>query len=278
MADDLDQQAVVGYGRSARLEGRPRGVGRDVEPFDGAGLNVLFDPSAHLRRGRDRPEPLHGRNRHAGAGNSQRQPGIVARKIEAAGERDANIRVAQLAGLEIDALLVGVDPQPQQDAVEDERVRIDRRRRGQHDGATGNLQPPNIAAFVRRVELREQGDAIAAGQHLERHHQRLARGIPIQADFGAIDRNSYQRIVEIDDHPLLHQDPAVERMRHAVGSDIGTDAPRQREIGLVEAFAQSHGEQHVLGRDLLRLDIDHAVPLRARRHGRAHLPGPLDAF
>ena len=62
--------------------------------------------------------------------------------------------------------------------------------------------------------------------HLERHDQRLARRVPIEIDFGAIDRNARERIVEIDDDALVHQDLAVEHVRNAVGSDIGADARR----------------------------------------------------
>src|SRR5262249_58996233 len=39
--------------------------------------------------------------------------------------------------------------------------------------------------------------------------------------------------------------------------------------------AQPHGEHHVFGRELLRFDVDDAVPLLARRHRRAHVPRPL---
>ena len=78
---------------------------------------------------------------------------------------------------------------------------------------------------------------------------------------------------------LVHHDPAVDHARHAVGADIGADAARQREIGLVLARADAHGQHQVLGRDLLRLDVDDAPPVsRPGVMRRAHQPRPLDAF
>ena len=112
---------------------------------------MLFDPGAH-RRGEDRPEPLHRRNRHARAGNAERQPRIVAGEIEAAVQRDAEVRVAELARLEIDALLAGIDAQPQQDAVEDDGVGIGRRG-GQTTVPPETCRPQLLGAAARRVEL-----------------------------------------------------------------------------------------------------------------------------
>ena len=175
--------------------------------------------------------------------------------------------------------LAGSTRAPQRDPVEDERLRIDRRGGGQHDGAAGDLESPDAAAFARRVELREQRDAVAARQHLERHDQRLARDVPVEIDLGAVDRNAGERIIEIDDDALVHQDLAVEHMRNAVGSDIGADARRERQIGLELTLAHAHGEHEILGGDFLRLDVDDAVALLlARRHGGAHRPGPLDVL
>ena len=82
-------------------------------------------------------------------------------------------------------------------------------------------------------------NAIAARHHLERHHQGLARRVPIEADLGAIDRNARERIVEVDDESLLRHDPAVDHLRLAVGPDIGADATRQRQVGLVVALRPS---------------------------------------
>ena len=127
VADDLDQQAVVGNRRPARFQRRPRCVGRDVQALDHAALHMCFDPGADLRCSADRPKPLHRRDRHARTRDAKHQARIVGRKVEAAGERDTEIGIAQFARIEIDALLGGVDPHPQRDAVEDERIRIHRR-------------------------------------------------------------------------------------------------------------------------------------------------------
>ena len=246
---------------------------------DGAGLDVIFDPGPHFRRGAGGPKPLHRGDRHARAGNAEHQPRVVAGKIDAALERNAEVHVAELALLDVDALLARIDAQMHQEAVEDERIGIDRRRGGEHEGAAGHLDPPDIAALARSLELREQRDAIAAGHDLERHHQRLARRVPLEVDLGAIDRNPPERVVEIDDEPLLDRNAAIDHARNAVGPDFGADAARQRQIRLVLALAPSHGEHQVLGRDPLRLDVDDAVSLGpARRHGRAHLPRPLDTL
>src|SRR5436309_16096895 len=106
----------------------------------------------------------------------------------------------------------------------------------------------------------------------------MTRRMPIEADLGAVDRNAPERIVEIDDRAFLDKNAAVERARNAVGADIGADASRQRQVGLVLALAPSRGEHQVLGRYFLCLDIDDAAAALARRHGRANLPRPLVAL
>ena len=184
---------------------------------------MVEHPGAHLRCHGERPQPLERRNRHARAGNPERQPRIVAGKIEAAVERHAEVGVADFARLEIDALLVGIDAQPQLDAIEDQRIRVDRRGR-EHRAAAGDLQPPNTAAVVWRIELREQRDAVAAGDDLKRRRQRPPTLVPIETDLSALDGNAHERVLEIDDDPLLHQHAALEHMRNTVGTDVGADA------------------------------------------------------
>ena len=49
--------------------------------------------------------------------------------VETAGNREPEFAVADLALLDVDPLLVGIDAQPHLEAVEHERVRVARRRR-----------------------------------------------------------------------------------------------------------------------------------------------------
>ncbi len=118
--------------------------------------HVVLDPGAHLRTDEGRPQPLHGGDRHAGAGNAERQPRLAAGIIEIAREREAEFHIAELALLDVDALLVGIDAQAQQEAIEDERL-VDRRgRRRQHHRAAVTFEAPGAAGLARRVELRER--------------------------------------------------------------------------------------------------------------------------
>src|SRR5262249_59104659 len=122
---------------------------------------MIDGPGAHLRSHRDRPHALQGRNGHARAHKSERDPRIIAGEIQAACERDAEIRVAYFARVEIDALRGGIDPQLQPDAVKDPRVWIGWRGR-QHRATARDLQPPDAAAVPRRIEPPPPRDAPAA--------------------------------------------------------------------------------------------------------------------
>src|SRR5262249_61959970 len=106
---------------------------------------MIDGPGAHLRSHRDRPYALQGRNGHARAHKSERDPRIVAGEIQAACERDAEIRVAYFARLEIDALRGGIDSQLQPDAVKDQRVWIGWGR-PPHPAPPRGLEPPKAPA------------------------------------------------------------------------------------------------------------------------------------
>ncbi len=72
--------------------------------------------------------------------------GFAGGIIETAGDRESEIGVADFALLDVDALLVGIDAQAHLDPVEDERVRIARRRR-EHGGAAGDPEQPSRRCF-----------------------------------------------------------------------------------------------------------------------------------
>ena len=116
--------------------------------------------------------------------------------------------------------------------------------------------------------------------HLERHDQRVARRVPVEIDFGAIDRNARERIVEIDDEALVHQDLAVEHVRECRRARYRRGcAPRAADRARTGSRPTRMASIKILGRDLLRLDVDDAVALLLPgRHGRAHVPRPLDVF
>ncbi len=236
---------------------------------------MLLHPGPYLRRGAGRPQAFHRSDRHPRAGDADLHARIIARQIYAAGQCDPEIHVPDLALLDVDALFGRVHAQAHQEAVEHERSGVRGRRRREHDGAAGDLHAPDAAGLARRIELRQQRDAIAAGHDLERHHQRLPGRVPIQADLGTVDRNAVERIIEIDERPLLHQDAPIHHARDAVGTDVGADARVQRKIGVVRHLAPAHRQHQVLGRDLLGLDVDDAMALLARRHCGAHPPRSL---
>jgi hypothetical protein len=171
-------------------------------------------------------------------------------------------------------LLVGIETHAQQEAVENERIGIVGAG-GEHHGAAGNLHAPHAGAIARRVELGEQRDAIAAGHDLERHHQRLLGGVPVEAELGALDRDLVERVIGVDDEALLHQDAAVDHLRNAVGPDLGADARRHRQVGLVLTVAEPHRQHQILGRQPLGLDVDDAAAVLALRQRGAQQPGPL---
>ena len=131
---------------------------------------------------------------------------------------------------------------------------------------------------MRSVGLRLQGQPVAARHHLERHRQRPARGVPFKIDLGTVDRNAGQRIVGIDDEALVHLNAAIEHARQTIRADVGVDASRKRQVGLIRSLAQPHRQHEVVGGDVLRLDVEDAAPLRTRRHRRTHHPRPFDGL
>ena len=95
------------------------------------------------------------------------------------------------------------------------------------------LERPRTGRLRRRLDLAHQRDAIAAGQDLERHRQaggfaasqlilNSARSISIAA----------VGIIGVADEAGIGDDPAGERLRHAVGADFAAQARRHRQVRL----------------------------------------------
>ena len=57
----------------------------------------------------------------------------------------------------------------------------------EHDRAAADLEQPGAAGVLRRLDLAEQRNAVAAGENLERHRQDAVLGVPIELEFGVID-------------------------------------------------------------------------------------------
>src|SRR5262249_5965980 len=156
--------------------------------------------------------------RHPRAGNSDRKLGVVSGEVETAGKRNPNVAVSNVALLYVDPPSAGVDEEPQEKAVKDKRIDIVRRR-GKH-GIAGRLHDPRAAAFARRIELREDGDPIAAGSELKRNNQGLSRLVPIEAYFGTVDGDAHKRIIDVNHISLFNEHAAIHHAGNAIGAHI----------------------------------------------------------
>ena len=282
-ADDLDRQALLGHRRAGRLHLGNRGIGRDVEAFDVAADDVLDHPIANLGRDKSRPQPLERGGRHRVAGNPNCKARLAA-VIEFAGHRDgdavastaAAILGSQVALLQRDPLLDRIDVAAHDHALEHQRLVVGGQRI-EHDPSAAEREHPVAAGQRGRGKFGAQGEARRSRRDLERHAQRSPRGIPVQPELGAGDRNLMFGIVRTADRTALRIDRAGQRLRRAVRRDVGVDRGRDQRIGTELGFRHAQGQQ-VVEHDLARFKLQAAVALRSRRQCRAHRPGPLLAL
>ncbi len=146
---------------------------------------MIVHPVAHFRIGEYRPQFLHRRERHAGAGDAKGQLRIAGGKIHLAGERDANIDIGDIALLQSEPPLLWIDAGPHLDGIEDQRPAA--LVHAEHDGASRHGHVPLPATRARRLNMREEREPVAAGDNLEWHQQHAAHRIPFQIEFGAVD-------------------------------------------------------------------------------------------
>ena len=217
------------------LEVGKRRIAGDHHVFDDATGDVLVDPFAHLEGGEYRPQPLHHRERHAGAGDAESKMRLGAGIIEAAGHGDADIvgrpRVdaAEIALHEFDAFVSGIDAQPRRSPVQRKSLviagwskddRVD-------DGVlAGDVGEPSPVPVRRRFHRRAHGELVAGGMDLEGNNQQAMLGIPGKAQFGAVDVDVNVAVGAVDDAAAFRKQLPLHQSRRAVGSNFRAHACR----------------------------------------------------
>ncbi len=99
--------------------------------------------------------------------------------------------------------------------------------------------------------------------------------IPVERQFGAIDRRVTARIVRVADQAGIGIELAFDDTRQRVRSDFGADRSGERNIGLELSVADPGRQKQILGIDALEIDA-HQLALEAALPDRgAELPRPL---
>ncbi len=165
----IDRQSTIRYRRPALLKRLERRIHRDRHALDGAARQVVDEPVAHLGRDKDRPEPLQGIDRHGGRGKARGDVKLTAGIVGIARHADADLGVADIAAVIDDKTpLDRIERAAERDMVEHQRV-ARRVGRVEHDRTAADLEQPGGARGRRgRLDFRHQGDAVAAGNDVER--------------------------------------------------------------------------------------------------------------
>ena len=248
--DEIDRKPVFRNRRSAAGERMGRRVDGDFRPLQHAAVDALEHPFAHFRIDHHRPHALQVGRRHRRAGDARRQPRLGGRIVERAGAGDADGAVGDIALGQNDPLAFDVEAHADGDAVEDQRRFALGAR--QHDGAAGEAELPVRHAVVRRLEMRQQRDAVLSGDDLERRDQHAPGRIPVDADVGAVDVHRIFGRAAVDDAAGLDADLAGEIGRQSVASDLAAQAAGDRQVGGIGRILQAQREQDVLDREPAR--------------------------
>jgi hypothetical protein len=128
----------------------PEAIDADLDALKRSLLDPLDHPFAHFGHDQDRPHPFQRGCRHRRTRETKLETRLV-RIIDAAGTGDADLAIADIGLGEQHALPVGVELQPDRDAVEDQRRFIVGA--GQQDRAAAKARLPFGGGAVRRFEM-----------------------------------------------------------------------------------------------------------------------------
>ena len=135
-----------------------------------------------------------------------------------------------------------------------------------------NSQVP--PAFLRRLDLAKQGNAVAAGKDLERHRQHAVLRIPVELELGVLDWDAAFVVVGLADRTGLGNDVTEEVLRQAVGAYFAVHRRRQRQVDAQISVVEPRGQQELARRNAARLQLNLAITLAGRRGGGREHPWP----
>ncbi len=238
---------------------------------------MVEHPGAHRRVDEDRPQLLEGGRRHVAAGGAEHELGIGRRKVDVARDRNADLLDADIGLLDVEPPLGRIVAAAHRDAVERELIVV-LRVRTEHDRTAAQAERPRSALLARRFAMRHQGDPVLAGDDLERRRESAARGVPFEAELGAVDGETRIGVGGIDHGAGTHENLSGSHLRHAVLRELGVQAHRNRQIGVDLPVADTQGEQQIAHHELAPLDAHGAASERDRLYAGQQDPGTFGIF
>ena len=240
-------------------------IARDHHALNHASGNMFFDPRPNIDGGKYRPEPLQRRHGHASAGNAKRSVWFGTRKVQASGNRDADIvrrtRVdaAEVSLFKLNAFAGRINTRTHSHTVDAYSLLIGRRARRNdnrinHRVATRHAEQPDAILFGWRLQGGAHGELIAARLNLKWHDQAVPLGIPIKSEIRVIDVQTDLFVLAIDNCPGLGNELALHQLRDPFRRYFGANACRKWQINIEVTEVEARGEQNVACRDLPRLD------------------------
>ena len=164
--------------------------------------------------------PFQRIDRHARAGKTGREPRSRRRQNPALPDMATPTLVLPISpSSTTKRCLRGIITAAHGDAVEDQRF-AGCAGASQHDRAAADLERPDAAASLRRFDLANQRDAVAAGQNLERHRQQAVVGVPIEFELGAIDAMRPSSSLASPNEPASATIRPVRVLRQPVRADL----------------------------------------------------------
>src|SRR5262249_14582630 len=198
---------------------------------------MFVEPITYLGGDECRPQFFQRLGIHPGrckaGGETKRAAGVIG----VAGHGDAYIGIADITLADRQSLVGQIEAPDHADPIENERLAS--AWRVEHGAAAGNLERPATLRLRGRLGLSEQRKAIIACQNLERDCKHAARGIPIDLEFRAINREATVAAVAVTDKAAIGNDTADQTLGHAIWPDLAAQARRYRQIDFERAVAET---------------------------------------
>ena len=270
--EEVHRQTIVRNRRPAANQSMHRRIHSNVEPLHVSAIHAFRDPLANLWNDQDRPDALENRNRHRCRRHAKRQPRLAG-IIEASRTGHTDFTIADVALGQKYPAVISVETDANGNPVED-RGRFSRLT-GQQDRAAAQTKLPVRNAVIRRLQMSQQRNAIGAGIDMKRSDHDAAAGIPFDACISVIEDHRIVGHIEIDDGALARNDLTTEIRGQTVTADLALEFTAKRHVRRIGEILQAGGEQQVVGRNLVRADIDRAHAVGWRADGDFELPAVL---
>ena len=269
---EVDGQPAIRNRRPATRQRVNRRVHRDIELLQRPTGDTLDGPFTNFRHHQNGPDILQHGRRHRRAGKSQRDARLRRRIIDAAGPRNSDIAIADVALRQQHPPLLGIEANPDGNAIEDHRIGVVDV--GQHDGAAAEAELPVRHPVVRRLKVGEQGQAVRARCDLERRDHYAPARIPFDLHVHAIDMHRIFGRVAVDQIAFADRDIAGKIGRQTVAPDLAANHAAQRHpVGGEAEILQTRREQQVFARYLVGRDLERTNAIGWRADTDLQRPG-----